>query len=345
MALYVFNGNGELVLMGNDSNIAEDLPSSALGNSTDDLARGSAAVQDPFIGAAELAEGTYFVAVANQQQVPLPLDQFFNANSLNPLLRVEPIDSVKRIVEDRIGSVGGGTGDNTETPLLFDADSIQTHSFDDTLLYVNTATGLLLVNPATGVQYGTIGGLGARIDDVAFRANGELFGYTENGGTDVSAEYVRIDTGDGSLTVIGTMGMETRHRGTDPEEPLLTEVSNDGFQVNGLTIRDFEGAERGFLIGERASLQLGLDYIENVLYEFDDATGEILGPVVDIPVTDAGAGTVREIGQINTTANTTFASGLVSPTLRVNSTVLLFRVVRWRFLHSVQCHRFCDLRV
>ena len=321
MALYVFNGNGELVLMGNDSNIAEDLPSSALGNSTDDLARGSAAVQDPFIGAAELAEGTYFVAVANQQQVPLPLDQFFNANSLNPLLRVEPIDSVKRIVEDRIGSVGGGTGDNTETPLLFDADSIQTHSFDDTLLYVNTATGLLLVNPATGVQYGTIGGLGARIDDVAFRANGELFGYTENGGTDVSAEYVRIDTGDGSLTVIGTMGMETRHRGTDPEEPLLTEVSNDGFQVNGLTIRDFEGAERGFLIGERASLQLGLDYIENVLYEFDDATGEILGPVVDIPVTDAGAGTVpREIGQINTTANTTFANQLgITNATEVNS--------------------------
>ena len=50
------------------------------------------------------------------------------------------------------------------------------------------------------------------------------------------------------MTVIGTMGMETRHRGTDPEEPLLTEVSNDGFQVNGLTIRDFEGAERGFLL-------------------------------------------------------------------------------------------------
>ena len=140
MALYVFNGNGELVLMGNDSNIAEDLPSSALGNSTDDLARGSAAVQDPFIGAAELAEGTYFVAVANQQQVPLPLDQFFMRN-LNPLLRVEPIDSVKRI-EDRIGSVGGGTGDNTKL-LLFDADSIQTHSFDDTLLYVTTATGFV----------------------------------------------------------------------------------------------------------------------------------------------------------------------------------------------------------
>ena len=311
MALYVFNAQGQLVLTGGDSNVAEDLPASVEGNSTDDLSRGSAAVEDPFIGAAELAEGTYFVAVSNQQQVPQPLDQFFNANSLNPLLRLEPIDSVKRIVEDRIGSVGGGTGDNTETPLLFDDSSIQTHSFDDTLVYVNTATGLLLVNPATGVQYGTVGALGDRIDDIAFRANGELFGFTESGGTDDSTEYVRIDTGDGGLTVIGLTGMETRHRGTDPAEPLLTEVSNDGFQVNAISIRDFQGAERGFVVGERASLQLGLDYITNILYEFDDETGEILGQTGDIPVVDAGAGTVpREIGQINTLPNSIFANQL-----------------------------------
>jgi len=311
MALHVFNGQGELVLIGNDSNIADDLPSSADDNSTDDMSRGSASVEDPFIGVAELAEGTYFVAVSNQQQVPLPLDQFFNANSLNPLLRVEPIDSVKRIIEDRIGSTGGGTGDTTETPLLFDDGSVLEHSFDDALLYVNTATGLLIVNPATGTQYGTVGGLSARIDDVAFRANGELFGYTANGGTDDSTEYVRIDTGDGSLTVIGLTGMENRHQGTDPAEPLLTETSNDGFQVNAISIRDFEGAERGFLVGERPSAQLGLDYITNILYEFDDATGEILGQTGDIPVADAGAGTEpREIGQINTVTGSTFFTQL-----------------------------------
>ena len=51
------------------------------------------------------------------------------------------------------------------------------------------------MNPAIGVQYGTIGGLGARIDDVAFRANGELFGYTENGGTDVSASMSALIPG------------------------------------------------------------------------------------------------------------------------------------------------------
>ena len=53
MALYVFNANGELILVGGDSNIADDLPSSAGDNSTADLSRGSAGNQDPYIGAAE----------------------------------------------------------------------------------------------------------------------------------------------------------------------------------------------------------------------------------------------------------------------------------------------------
>lgn len=78
MALYVFNQAGELIYVGGDSNIADDLPGLATGNNTNDLSRGSAGTQDPYIGAAELAEGIYYVAVSNQNNVPLPLDQFFN---------------------------------------------------------------------------------------------------------------------------------------------------------------------------------------------------------------------------------------------------------------------------
>lgn len=305
MAMYVFNAQGELVLMGTDSNIADDRPVSDEDNNTDDLSRGSISAEDPFIGAAELSEGTYFVAVSNQQQVPQPLDQFFNEASNTPLLRVEPIDSVKRIAEDRIGTVGGGTGSETESALLFDEASILEQSFDDTLIYVNTATEILMVNPSTGVQYGVVGGLSSQIDDVAFRANGELFGYTANGGTDDSVLYVRIDTGTGALTTVGSAAIETRHQGTDPAEPNLTEVSNEGFQVNAISIRDFQGAETGFAIGERPTpAQLGLDYIENVLFQFDDATGEFLGQAGDIPVSDAGAGiSPREIGQIDTVSS------------------------------------------
>ncbi|MGI9471458.1 MAG: GEVED domain-containing protein [Rubripirellula sp.] len=307
MALYVFDAQGQLVLIGGDSNVADDLPGSTNANDTDDLSRGSAGAEDPYIGTAELSEGTYFVAVANQQQVPAPLDQFFNANSANPLLRLEPIDSVTRIAEDRINFSGGGTATSPEVPLLFDADSIVDYTFDDTLLYVNTATSLLLVNPFTGVVYGSVGDLDERINDVAFRANGELFGYTENGPipSDTSSEYVRIDTGTGALTTISTgAGIQTFHlTDFDPMNLVLDEASDDGIEVEAITIREFLGQEEGFFIGNRPIDQVGLQYSTNILYDFDDETGLATGPNYDRSRFAPGAGTTpREVGQINTEA-------------------------------------------
>ena len=138
MAMYVFNAAGQLILVGGDSNIADDLPGSTNGNNTDDLSRGSANTADPYIGAVELTEGTYYIAISNQRQVPLPLDQFFNANSANPLLRLEPIDSVTRIAEDHISFNGGGTATAPEVPVLFDQDSIVDYTLADVNLYVNS---------------------------------------------------------------------------------------------------------------------------------------------------------------------------------------------------------------
>ena len=71
--------------------------------------RGSFGTNDPFIGVSELNEGTYFVAVSNQTQVPADLGQFFQADPANPLLRLEPVDSVRRLVEDRLDNTYGGT--------------------------------------------------------------------------------------------------------------------------------------------------------------------------------------------------------------------------------------------
>ncbi len=319
MALYVFNAAGELILVGGDSNVADDLPGITDGNDTADLSRGSAGTEDPYIGATELAEGTYFVAVANQSQVPLPLDQFFNPNSANPLLRLEPIDSVQRIAEDRIGSTGGGTATGPTTPVLFDGDSIIEYSFDDTLLYVNTANGLLLVNPFTGQTYGTVGNFGLSggelIRDIAFRANGELFAYSgyQNGiPGDANWFYRQISTEDGSAGApisVGA-GMTTHH---DLVGDLILEAnSDDGFIVEGIAIREFtnplqQSDEVGFFIGSRPFERFGnfgaLEYIRNVLYDFDDATGLSTGPVYDLDEQFPGAGTSRrEVGQINTVA-------------------------------------------
>ncbi|MCG8649021.1 MAG: cyclic nucleotide-binding protein, partial [Pirellulales bacterium] len=254
MALYVFDANGQLILVGGDSNIADDQPGTASSNDTGDLSRGSAGSEDPYIGATELSEGTYFVAVANQQQVPLPLDQFFNPNSANPLLRLEPVDSVRRIVEDRIGSFGGGTASDPVTPILFDQNSIVEHSFDDTLLFVNTVNSLLLVNPFTGETYGTIGNFGDEIRDVAFRANGELFAYSGFDNRPIGDQayfYYRIDTSDASLSApLSTgAGMTTHHDLIG--DTVLEVVSDDGLQIEAISIREFQNQEVGFFIGNR----------------------------------------------------------------------------------------------
>ncbi len=310
MALYVFDSSGQLVLVGGDSNIADDLPGSAVSNDTADLSRGSAGSEDPYIGATELSEGVYFVAVSNQQQVPLPLDQFFNAQSANPLLRLEPVDSVQRIAEDRIGSSGGGTASSPTTEILFDANSIVDYSFDDTLLYVNTVDGLLIVNPFTGELYGRVGNFTDEIRDVAFRANGELFaysGYDNRPAGDQNWFYYRIDTSDASLSAPLSVGggMTTHHDLVG--DSILEVLSDDGLEVEAITIREFLNQEVGYFVGNRPIPRFGanggLEYINNILYDFDDATGLVTGPVYDLDEQFPGAGTSRrEVGQINTVA-------------------------------------------
>ena len=85
-----------LVYIGSGSNISEDQPSPGTGNLLlEQLDRGSLTTNDPFIGPIALNEGVYFVAVTHENTVPTEL-------LTEPLLRLEPIDSIDRIVEDRI---------------------------------------------------------------------------------------------------------------------------------------------------------------------------------------------------------------------------------------------------
>ncbi|MDF1840830.1 MAG: dockerin type I domain-containing protein [Rubripirellula sp.] len=319
-AIYVFNQARQLVLWGTDSNIADDQPPAAT-NSQDlvgvsDLSRGSFGTNDPFIGSAELNEGTYFIAISNQDSVPEQLGQFFDADSSNPLLRVEPLDSIDRIAEDRIGFSGGGTASDPELPILFGNDAVVPYSLDDVMLYVNTGTRLHVVNPFTGERY-VPGGLGSFVGtddnvirDVAFRANGELFGYTDNGPQigDDSSEYVRINTfetpgtDEVNLNTVGVMEIDTFHlQNVAPDNDQLDQESDDGVQVEGISISELFGEERGFFVGNRPIDRLGLSYFENILYRFDDATGAVDGPSYDRARFNPGAGTSpREVGQIDT---------------------------------------------
>lgn len=301
-SLYVFDQAGNLILVGTDSNIADDQLIEA--GTDPELSRGSYDNGDPFIGVAELSEGTYFVAVTNQLRVPSQLDQYFQQDPTNPLLRLEPMDSIARVVEDRIESFGGGTASEPETTILFDSNSIVRHSLDDVVLYVNTGTELWTVNPKTGERYlanslGTFSG-GEEIRDVAFRANGELFGYTDNSANnDDDPEYVLIDTADGVLAPQGEMEIRTG-RWAIVGGVVVFQEDNVGVQVEAISIRSFGGtAERGYLVGNR-SFQSVNEYSSNILMRFDPQDGSVIGG--GNPGAFQGAGLdPSEVGQINTT--------------------------------------------
>ena len=319
MALYVFDANGQLILIGGDSNIADDLPGLASGSVSQDLSRGSAAAEDPYIGTAELSEGVYYVAVSNQQNVPLPLDQFFNANSTNPLLRLEPIDSVRRIAHDRIGAQGGATADDPELPILFDDDSFVANTLDDMLIYVNTGTNLQLANAFTGQRFGSLGdfGGGEVLQEVAFANNGELFSYNIPQGalTDTSLLYYQIDTGNAALSAPLSAGASVT---TFESDIVVTQnapdiyvpiVANSGLDVQGIDIGALGGTETGFLVANRAAFSgvavaAGAEYSQNILYRFNPSDGSAAGPGVQFPSATIGlalsgaATSPREVGQI-----------------------------------------------
>ncbi|MGB7327296.1 MAG: GEVED domain-containing protein [Rubripirellula sp.] len=316
MALYVFNEAGQLIYVGGDSNIADDLPGLPTSNNTDDLSRGSAGQQDPYIGAAEMAEGIYYVAVSNQSSVPLPLDQFFNPLSANPLLRLEPIDSVQRIAEDRIDSFGGGTATDPVTPILFDDSSIVPYSLDDVVLYVNTGNDLRVVNPFTGQSYGSVGNFGSALTEIAFRSNGELFAYS--GTTNNDFFYHRIDTGTAAISApLSTDAAIDLYRATaivDATTGAITftaGVVDEALVIQAISIAATNGfntptLERGFLVGERQNIDListnaGARYSDNILYSFDPDDGRTDGTrfIFTNRLTGAGSNPF-EIGQINT---------------------------------------------
>jgi len=122
----------ELVLAGRDSNVSEDRPGDTTAN-LDDLSRGSIGPLDPYIGTVELpaagfAPGVYYVAVTSNAIIPDELEQFLVAapapgDTLDTLVRLEPVNSVERIAEDHVDSAGYyTTAETPQIPILFGQD-------------------------------------------------------------------------------------------------------------------------------------------------------------------------------------------------------------------------------
>ncbi|MHB8954104.1 MAG: dockerin type I domain-containing protein [Pirellulaceae bacterium] len=341
-SLAVFDANFRLVLSSSgvrgrdNSNIAEDQPKPLNGADMDDTSRGSAGTLDPFIGAQSLPQGTYYLAVTNSSRMPAELEQFVQSNPSNPLIRLEPIDSLARIAEERVNTSGGSNIPDSPKVDLLDTVSVVPFTLGDVTLFVSTEPGeqvnhvskVQTVDPITGVLETTLGdlvdGSGRRpyIGDIAMRYDGQLFSFSRSylnlGKSDaLVGNYLQIDTGTAAVTSPGDDGIVTYS--PNPTGPGSIPVNN-GVYFSAIT---FAGNNQYdlFAVGDRGPLdsfanprELPVTRETNILYEFDINTGvgnSMFSPTNDRPgcppgeCLHNGAGTqIRERGQIITTGST-----------------------------------------
>ncbi len=120
MTLSVFDSLGNLIYISRNSNVVGDQPTPTA-SAQSNLYTGSSSPLDPFLGTVQLPVGaskTYYIAISSDAELPTDLSETFLPSPgspealANPSLptvplplsyeRIEPVDSVQRIVEDHI---------------------------------------------------------------------------------------------------------------------------------------------------------------------------------------------------------------------------------------------------
>ena len=225
--LAVFDANGQLIYVGRDSNITDDQPGAGQANDFDDLSRGSVGALDPFIGSAHLEAGfndqarTYYVAVSSNGMLPTALDQAYVSAATNPLLRLEPVSSVNRIVEDHIGTTGYATygpsgadaagiievgNENVAGSSTRLSAHVRPWTLQDMTLYVSAGDSILTTNPFTADGYRVQHDYGDnnRIGDLDMRTDGTLMQYVGiNGDANNNGILFSTDWATGDRTQFG----------------------------------------------------------------------------------------------------------------------------------------------
>ena len=290
-SLWVFNSSGQLILRAKDSNIAEDRPAALNGADLDDLLRGSVGELDPFIGPIYLREGTYQVVVTSNAQIPQVMDQYLTSAATSPLIRLEPIDSVSRIAEDRMnGSGGSNIIGASSLPVLFDANSPLQYHLGDIVLFVSSpspdasnSTTVRTVNPFTGAQVTRLGNFPYTSGDIAMRretsdateTEGSLFTFSIASGTTIDDSTVQlreIDTGTAAVLASFEDGITT-YWDDITQAGIQEQTANEGIVFEALAFAGETGLNLYAVGYRRTGLRLGDPAPRNILYRFDAASG------------------------------------------------------------------------
>ncbi|WP_198000954.1 Calx-beta domain-containing protein [Gimesia fumaroli] len=285
----IFNNDGQLILVSRDSDIDDDQAD----GDTEDLSRGSFGKLDPYIGTAQLPASNptdnpleifrYHVAISSNARLPEALNATFESNALNTQIRLEPVSSVKRIVEDHIGFSGYVTGnsltENTslvvpeESNGIFDISNTMTlstnvtgFSLEDVNLYVSQSTRLRIVDPFDGHVSDAfnenrtidVGALATGTADITIRSDGRLYSYESVAG-------LRNNTA-GRLRELNAGNASTINSFNDgiPDPP--TTGSTDPVQLTTQNV--------GALAFERLTTALGASSVNyNLFYAVHDFKG------------------------------------------------------------------------
>jgi hypothetical protein len=266
LTLSVFDDSGRLIYVGRDSNVADDQPGVGQGNDFDDLSRGSVGVLDPFIGSVTLPAGTptnaggftaggqvaapnagqqrrYYVAVSSNEQLPAQLNFTFQSAAANPSVRLEPISSLRRVVEDHIGFSGYTSGSSTvvapaTAKPLIDVLNLSAHATPFTLrdvtLFASSATGLFTFDAVTGTRETTVPtSIGnTRIGDLDMRRDGKLYAYAGVPGSAATVgRLFELDPGNPTPPSQSDDGIPN----PDADDPLNFETRSD--DVTALAFR------------------------------------------------------------------------------------------------------------
>lgn len=263
-SIAVYDEFGKLIYVGRGSDLADDQPAPGQGQDVDDLTRGSVGGRDPFIGPILLPAGvagdgpasgltTYYVAVYSNGKTPTALSANFNsgATAANQLVRLEPVNSIRRIVEDHIGFTGYTSQKSLVSPVngpLFDlgntislATNIRAFTLADVNLFVTTSSGLYVFDPYYGrmeVDYTDYGAAG--VQDLNMRSDGRLFGVRDNTAAGGANEgfLVELDTATGAQISSAPDGIAAVNSSASP----LLEQQNDGNILTALAIYRGDGA-------------------------------------------------------------------------------------------------------
>jgi len=263
--LYVFDSTGKLLYIGQNSNVADDIPAPNHGTDSTDLSRGSFGVKDPSIGPVYLREGAgvvYDVAITTQGPIPYALRN-------QPLLRLEPVDSIQRITEDHIGSQNGSQlAANAQYEMFSGTSSIQLNSYaddfhlGDVTLYVNAPKRLYTVDPFTGQRETDVSNPWNSTTNLVWPNNTSAYSYNDlamrNDGHLVSiqsyrtnpATFAEFNTGNATtVNASQTLGITAGEE--DPNSravvngvvyyPTARNVPNGSLNVQALTYDPFNG--------------------------------------------------------------------------------------------------------